>query len=270
MGKTFPDLIHDLLFTTRGLMATGVLLSLVTASVVGAIFVASKSKTKIQVTSGGATLIQIDGQDRSAVFLLPASQLWANTGLTVKKDDCLHIRATGQTNLAGHRLFESAAQDAIPPFPWVDANGNTEMPAFQTRLNQDIKRRQNLINPNFKPGVLLAYLAVENQDEPDFNNPRGLDKEKLYKIGSDFHLKTPDEGNFTLYLSINDTFLSPKDFEMYKATNDEEGFIDTPEERWERIESMQYWNIWFDDNLGELLVNIEYEKASEKGCEAAQ
>jgi hypothetical protein len=266
MGKTFPDLIHDLLFTTRGLIAMGVLLLLATASVISVILVTGKSKTKIQVTSGGATLIQVDGRDRSAVFLLPASRLWASTGLKVKKGDCLHIRATGRTNLAGHRLIESAIQDTIPPFPWVDADGDTEVPAFQKRLLNDIERKSYLIDPNASPGTLLAYLAIEKQDVPNFMNPRGIDKGKLRTIGSDWHLKAPDDGTFTLYLSINDTVLSKEDFTMYKKTSSKDNLVGTAEERWENIKKMDYWNIWFDDNLGELLVNIEYTDVPSSSC----
>ena len=267
MGKTFPDLIHDFFFTTRGLITTGALLLLATASVVSVILVTGKSKTRIQVTSGGATLIQVDGRDRSAVFLLPASRLWANTGLKVQKGDCLKIRATGRTNLAGHRLLESAVQDTIPPFPWVDADGKTEVPAFQKRLLNDIKRKSNQIDPNSSPGTLLAYLGIEQQDEPSFINPRGMDKGKLRRIGSNWHLKAPDDGTFTLYLSINDIFLSKEDFEMYKKTTaKDKGVIGTAEERWQSIERMDYWNIWFDDNLGELLVNIEYTDIPASSC----
>lgn len=271
MGKTFPDLIHDLIFTTRGLIATGVLLFVITTSIISVILVTGKSKTRIQVTSGGATLIQIDGRDRSAVFLLPASRLWANTGLRVKKGDCLHIRATGRTNLAGHRLFESANQDTIPPLAWVDADGDTEIPAFQARLKQDIKRLENLIDPNSKPGTLLAYLAIEKQDQPDFNHPRGMDKGKLLKIGSDWYIKAPDEGDFTLYLSVNDIFLTKNDFEMYKrTTTNDKGVVGTAEQRWQSIESNQYWNIWFDDNLGELLINVEYTDTPASTCGVSQ
>jgi hypothetical protein len=70
MGKTFPDLIHDFFLTSRGLISIGILLSLVTVSLACIILLASKNKTKIQVTSEGATLFQVDGRDQSAVFLL--------------------------------------------------------------------------------------------------------------------------------------------------------------------------------------------------------
>jgi hypothetical protein len=258
IGKTFPDLIHDLFFTTRGLISTGILFALVTSFLACTILLASKNKTKIQVTSQGATLFQVDGRDQSAVFLLPASRLWANTGLKVKKGDCLLIKASGRIHLAGHRLFESATQDSIPFYPWVDADGKTEVQAYQKR-SQETNRESHLIAPNIRPGTLLAYLATEKQDEPDFKNPRGNDKGRLYNIGNSRQIKAPSEGTFILYLSVNDVFLTKEDSKMYKRTTaSPKGFIGTPDERWKEIEKNDYWNIWFDDNLGDFLVNIEY------------
>jgi hypothetical protein len=218
----------------------------------------------IQYTIGCSLLYNYQPKSRRA--LLPASRLWANTGLKVKKGDCLLIKATGRIHLAGHRLFQGAVQDTLPPYPWIDADGKSEVQAFQKR-SQETKRSFNLIDPDSVPGVLLAYLATEKKDEPDFMNPRGKDKGRLHKIGSSWHLKAPSEGTFTLYLSVNDIFLSRRDFEMYKKTTDKEkGIVGTAAQRWEVIESNNYWNIWFDDNLGDFLVNIEYKDKNDN-CE---
>src|SRR5512145_1048985 len=68
---------------------------------------AISSKTDIVFQTEGVTVITRGNQPSKALVLLPANQLWFNTGLHIKANQKILLKASGKVHLAVQRLVQS-------------------------------------------------------------------------------------------------------------------------------------------------------------------
>jgi hypothetical protein len=194
--------------------------------------------------------------------LLPANKLWLDTGLTVAPGKSISIKATGAINLSLPRLVEAAEGDTRPVLPWFGPGGSP----LRTEIRLFARRSGLLIAPDADYGTLLAYIAPAGGSE--IGNRR---VSPIVRIGTGGVISCPASyvAPGTLYLCVNDTVIrdDPESKALYIADQEllDEAYKKKPltiaqaTVRWEKLVGDEYWNVWFDDNIGHYLVEVIYE-----------
>lgn len=208
---------------------------------------------EMETTKGG--IIFRAGNEESLAFLLSASDPWANTGLKVKIGDKLDIKASGKVSLAVHHLTSAAEDDEKPPHAWVDPDGKIE-DAKPNLKKQDIFRKEFLLLKNGEYGALIGCI------KPEGKKPEAKDT-TVFLVGSSKSDFVCHQSGF-LWLSVNDVLLTPEDTLAYEVPSrfcdlDKYGNLYSPPKTFFQIDSIDYWHIWFDDNIGSFMVTIKKE-----------
>lgn len=208
------------------------------------------STFKISFTSNGATVI-IDPNDKlNAIFMLPASARWTNTGIYLKPGEKLKITASGKIHTAIHHLVDCAIRDIKPPYIWRSPDGEP----WSNLASLDALRRNLLIIPKANIGVLIGYLHIPGNPEPCIFNPR---PEGMVIIGKEGYINNHNKVDAELWFNINETILDPNNLEYskkaYVGSGDKKEWL----KRWDYIVENDYWDLWWDDNIGYFLIQMQ-------------
>ncbi|WP_457069418.1 hypothetical protein [Hymenobacter sp. UYAg731] len=204
----------------------------------------------------------LSDEDRSYTsFLLPSNAVWFDTGLEIKPEQECVFKITGRVHLAVQRIVESAANDSKCPIPWTDANGNKweDIGDTDTQLNA---KKQLLMKPGDNIGNVVGYyLPVDeaNQFQEYFTKNRSSLTTNVFDVGSSKTIQNMTDKKVRIYLCVNDVFLG---FNSAYLTKSEMAYCgDKPNElrssKWIEIKNSSYDNLYFDDNIGSFLVQVE-------------
>lgn len=228
-------------------------------------------EVRIEFPAPGTTLIKVNGQPDKASYLLAASDLWANTGLVLKPGQGVSVTASGRANLAVHRLIDAAVQDVRPRQGWMGpGGGGASAPEVKDTYRRDLK-----IAPKSQDGVLLACLHKQGEDLPGKDNPK---PSNLIVVGDSGVVVNSFSEPRTIWFVINDAVLDDSDVSRrayleIEKDNDQkvdarpDGFREhdpknpqswSPKERWKNIVELQYWNLWYDDNMGFYQIQFDF------------
>jgi hypothetical protein len=204
--------------------------------------------------------ISASKESQRIFLLLPANKLWLNTGFQVKPDQKVKISATGSVNLGIHRLVEAAYTHDSPRWNWTDPEGNQES-SRPTPIDKAVK--QLFIEPDRKPGVLLASVIPNNNETLGKYNPK---PKGIQQIGKEGEISSKEGG--TLWLVVNDAVLNKNAGNAYVLPQKDldqtygKGKVteEQRKEEWERIKIENYFEAFFDDNAGNFLVQIQITK----------
>jgi hypothetical protein len=186
---------------------------------------------------------------------LPACSRWTNTGIKLKPNSIIEFTASGKVNLAAHRLIEAAYDKKMPPFNWLSPKGEE----FKNKRARDVYRRNFLVNPSAYLGVIIAYLQKDGEPDPSIQNQRPKNLETIYE-----HTVIESPGyESTLWLIVNDVLLDPS--RVDESKNAFFGPLDDlnskekkeKESTWNYIISKDYWDVWYDDNIGNYLIQLK-------------
>ena len=172
----------------------------------------------IKTNPYGATIIK--NEDKEVIYwLFNTAELWANSGIEVKKNDRITIRASGAANTAIHYLVDGASDDCQPEFSWVGTEGlerNTGHSAF---------RGQFRLVPDAPFGkLLMQIIPVSKQKDRgewikkstyiDGTDEKGV-QNHIFTIGKErIELVIPCDG--VLHFAVNDVVMSDKNIkDMY-------------------------------------------------------
>lgn len=172
----------------------------------------------IKTNPYGATIIK--NEDKEVIYwLFNTAELWANSGIEVKKNDRITIRASGAANTAIHHLVDGASDDFQPKFSWVGTEGlerNTGHSAF---------RGQFRLVPDAPFGKLLMQIIpvskqknsgkwIKESTYIDGTDEKGV-QNHIFTIGKErIELVIPCDG--VLHFAVNDVVMSDKNIkDMY-------------------------------------------------------
>lgn len=172
----------------------------------------------IKTNPYGATIIK--NEDKEVIYwLFNTAELWANSGIEVKKNDRITIRASGAANTAIHYLVDGASDDFQPGFSWVGTEGlerNTGHSAFRCQFR---------LVPDAPFGKLLMQIIpvskqknqadwVKSSTYIDDTDEKG-EKNQIFTIGKErIELVVPCDG--VLHFAVNDVVMSDKNIkDMY-------------------------------------------------------
>lgn len=172
----------------------------------------------IKTNPYGATIIK--NEDKEVIYwLFNTAELWANSGIEVKKNDRITIRASGAANTAIHHLVDGASDDFQPEFSWVGTEGlerNTGHSAFrgQFRLVPDAPFGKLLMQiiPVSKQKNSESWIKSDTYiDGTDENGKQN----HIFTIGKErIELVIPCDG--VLHFAVNDVVMSDKNIkDMY-------------------------------------------------------
>ena len=172
----------------------------------------------IKTNPYGATIIK--NEDKEVIYwLFNTAELWANSGIEVKKNDRITIRASGAANTAIHYLVDGASDDCQPEFSWVGTEGlerNTGHSAFRGKFR---------LVPDAPFGkLLMQIIPVSKQKDRgewikkstyiDGTDEKGV-QNHIFTIGKErIELVIPCDG--VLHFAVNDVVMSDKNIkDMY-------------------------------------------------------
>lgn len=166
----------------------------------------------IKTNPYGATIIK--NEDKEVIYwLFNTAELWANSGIEVKKNDRITIRASGAANTAIHYLVDGASDDCQPEFSWVGTEGlerNTGHSAFRGKFR---------LVPDAPFGkLLMQIIPVSKQKDSgkwikestyiDGTDEKGK-QNHIFTIGKErIELVIPCDG--VLHFAVNDVVMSDK------------------------------------------------------------
>lgn len=246
----------------------------------------------IKTNALGATTMQSETKEIT-YWLFNSAELWANTGIKVKASDVLTIRASGKSHTAIHHLVQDAEVNRVLRDKWVGTSGEVRE---ETR---DLLRGKYRIFKNMPQNALIMQVVPENIQLSTTGNLRYLtfdndeleqsEKANFYYIGNEkVNLRINNDG--VLHFAVNDIVLTRDVInEMINANNDSirKNYDMNDPGQWSQgnkrffnfgpypdarktltkdknemtyYQETNYYNAWFDDNIGSFLIIIEREK----------
>ena len=145
----------------------------------------------IKTNPYGATIME-DEKKEVVYWLFNSSELWANSGIKVKKGDMLTIRSSGRMHTAIHHLVEDVDSNRVLAEPWVDTDGDK----YGNKSDRNKARAHFRIAPRVEQNRLLMKV------KDDTAGDSGQDG-KIYIIGKErSNLMITEDG--TLHFAVND------------------------------------------------------------------
>lgn len=223
---------------------------------------------------------------RTAVFMVPGSKCWVNTGLEIESGKRINIRASGQIHLAMRQI----EQERIPRVLWSEPGGSPFVSLDSIdRTSLLICKHLNEDNKLLIGNLVGYFLPVDDADNTDIypssDRPRPTKYGNVFHIGTELRSKLNDTGKTVhLWLTVNDIVLdSIKGKEAYlgkhnifisnaisqskmkdSINKDEtvnanikaEELWRSRESEWSKIRSQKVWDLYYYDNIGHYLVTI--------------
>ncbi|HWZ43071.1 MAG TPA: hypothetical protein VNW97_06325 [Candidatus Saccharimonadales bacterium] len=242
----------------------------VTALVVGSVAViVGGFPGDLKIKAGETALVFYkDGREQAATLLLPATEEWLDTHINITSDRQITIGASGHINIAVHHAIEWAQHkdQELTVGLWAGPIG---LPQYFRPV--DDCRRPLLIAPDQPYGAVLGYVRSQGSPPPTPANPRPAG---VFYIGDQKVLNNPKDGKMLageLFLTINDAIVTsdPKAEEAYvcsgnalalKQSYKQKATVQTKRSEWKSLVKRKFWDALFQDNAGEFLIRIAFEK----------
>ncbi|MDR3046371.1 MAG: hypothetical protein LBU51_02000 [Bacteroidales bacterium] len=239
----------------------------------------------IKINALGATTMQ--NEDKEVIYwLFNTVDLWANSGIKVKKGDILTIRASGRSHTAIHHLVDDAENNKELDDKWVSTDGEGKMDSPRDKIRAQYRIFKN------KPQDALLMQVV-----PDGINIKDTTTDDSYRIFEYVSNNLQPRDNYyyigkeredllihrngILHFAVNDIVLTDSVIEiMQRFAKDNSG---KSEKKYGGLEfgpypdslrtntsiknemtyykEKHYYNAWFDDNVGSFLIVIERKKS---------
>jgi hypothetical protein len=272
------------------------LLILVVTIFIGLAFVTISIKriypyNDIKINSSGAITMQNENIE-IIYWLFNTADLWSNSGIKVKKDDVLTIRASGKFHTAIHHLVKDTRSNKKLDDNWVGTDGDGK----NNISTRDSLRKQYRIFADKAQDALIMQVIPENIDknseefEKYLSFTDGNNKDNFHFIGKE-RIDLRIHNNGILHFAVNDIVLTenvinkmiaennslidkyaanhPKDTVWVKL-NDKffkfgkyPCYVTATKDTNEMIyyREKKYYNAWYDDNVGSFLIVIERKKS---------
>lgn len=215
-------------------------------------------------SKGIFTITANSGGPKTTFFNIPASSFWYDTELDIKSNAEVTISAQGSIHLSLDDLISSVDKGERPNMSWTEPKGA----AISKNNAIHEHRKQMAMDTALDYGRLLAGLNPKEDNAPGVTNPRPKDL-KIENIGTCYTFKNNTGRTQRLYLIVNDNFIDSKDtveFKKYyigdEVVWEELGSIatkskmDTLSKKFKTIVKEEYWNIFYDDNIGNFFVQV--------------
>lgn len=153
-------------------------------------------------TSAFGTTTITNEQKQVSYFLFNTADLWANSGIYVKKGDVISIHSSGSANTAIHHIDEASRDNTQPH----DRNFGPLGEIKDAESKRDKLRSQFRIFPNYPQSALVMQVSKETNRDSLRNTPREGNSHNFYYIGAQRdNIHIVEDG--VLLFAINDIVL---------------------------------------------------------------
>ena len=150
-------------------------------------------------TSAFGTTTITDEQKQVSYFLFNTADLWANSGISVKKGDIISIHSSGSANTAVHHIDEETRNNKM----MHDRNFGPLGEIKEIENTRDKLRSQFRIFPNYPQSALIMQVV---QEDSVYDTPEYADSRNFYYVGAQReNIHIAEDG--VLYFAINDIVL---------------------------------------------------------------
>lgn len=150
-------------------------------------------------TSAFGTTTITDEQKQVSYFLFNTADLWANSGISVKKGDVISIHSSGSANTAIHHIDEKTRDNKV----LYDRNFGPLGEIKEIENTRDKLRSQFRIFPNYPQSALIMQVV---QNDSVYDTPNYAESKNFYYIGAQRdNIHIAKDG--VLYFAINDIVL---------------------------------------------------------------
>ncbi|MCE6989804.1 hypothetical protein [Dyadobacter sp. CY323] len=206
------------------------------------------------------SLFSPDEKTIFSTFLLPSNVVWFDTGLELDSNQECKFRISGTTHLAVHTVVKQAGVDQRNPVPWTTSNGNKFVNIGDSD-KQISAKKSLLLKPGETIGNVLGYLAPmdeANDFRSYFVSRREELTPKIFTINHERTIPNDTGKKIRIFLSVNDILLNfdPAGLPVSKTAYLGDGSSSWLQS-WNYISSSKYDNLYFDDNIGCFLVQVE-------------
>lgn len=250
-------------------LITFLVVCIILSSMIYAVLEMIGSNDSVEISAEGLFSISASSSDggNTTFFSVPASSFWYDTGLEIPPQAKVSIEAQGSVHLSANDLISSVKDGIKPNMKWTDPEGDSIV------KNKPIHRhmKRMAMDSTAKYGRLLASLYPSKAKyPPGIDNPNPSDNQ-IFNIGSQNSFANTSGKNCRLYLIVNDNFIDPRDsvrFKGYFVGNEEiwkkmalqpcsiANKIQENTTKFNNIRNEQYWNIFYDDNIGNFFVKV--------------
>jgi hypothetical protein len=258
INQSYSHLLRSLLFFSVLIVALAFFFqSIVSSADVSAEF---NKEGRLIITAKKTNFLSDENRSYTT-FLLPSNAVWFDTGLELKPEQECVFKITGRVHLAVQRIVESASSDSKCPIPWTDANGNSWADIGDTDAQLNAKK-QLLLKPGDHIGNVVGYYLPEdetNQFQEYFTKNRSELTTKIFDVGNSKTVQNTNDKTVRIYLSVNDVLLG---FNSTYIAKSEMAYCGSKldelrNNKWLDIKRSNYDNLYFDDNIGSFLVQVE-------------
>lgn len=222
-----------------------------------------------RINAQGVVTVDQPCLETQSFFLLNAASFWTSTDISVTKGDKVYITASGSMYSDIGDMYNAAKNNIEPKYPRSIFSATTSNKkdtkdvkyCIYGRYSGDYKKSEDL--PRF--GSLLYQIHPYHHKEPlYFNDDKNEEVVKQMNFTKDREYCFEAKKSGILYLTFNDILLDEDMFNRIK----QDGISDKTVEVWKDLEktnnteydSIRNDKLWFQDNIGEVLVNVRIEK----------
>ncbi len=236
----------------------------------------------VETNKYGATVIK--NEDNEVTYwLFNSADLWANSGIEVKKGQTITVKTSGAFHSAVHHLVHDA-QNNVQSDKWLRPVGG-----MQSLTQQDTARSKYRIAPEYDFNAIIMQVIpkeVVNSGKEWFKNAKeeyldyidggidGASKANIYEIGAGYDNMEILEDGF-LCFACNDIALTKRKIDKMKEnvildsiTGKDRSIMNlgistcnnTTMPELDYYENNNFVDAWFVDNVGSFLIVVERKK----------
>lgn len=217
------------------------------------------SPNNARINNKGVITVDQPCLETHSFFLLNAATFWTSTDIQISEGDRVVISASGSMYSDVDEMCDAAQSNKKLKYPRSVFAPNITIKKDTTAKYCIYGRGNNDLNPQF--GSLLYQICVSHSGPVPYNNGNVNDVKQMDFSNEDNEFSFDADKSGVLYLVFNDVLLDSVTISSIKKDTTSDIIkelnkikLEKPEDR--RIDSL----IWFQDNLGEVLVNVRIEK----------
>lgn len=153
-------------------------------------------------TSAFGTTTITDEQKQVSYFLFNTADLWANSGISVKKGDVISIHSSGSAHTAIHHIDDATRNNKKFDRNFGPLGEQKEVEKTQDKSTRDKLRGKFRIFPNYPQSALIMQVVQDSV----FDTPYYTDPKNFYYVGAqrdNIHIAADG----VLHFAINDIVL---------------------------------------------------------------
>lgn len=225
----------------------------------------------VETNKYGATVIKNEDSEVT-YWLFNSADLWANSGIEVKKGQRITVRTSGAANTAIHHLVQDAEENRMLRDQWFSPTG------INKQYNESHSARSNYRIANNYPQNEILMQVLSKETIESINNIKerksksiddkifdyidgGIGKNtiaNIYAIGEQYeNIEIQNDG--FLCFACNDIALTPRVIDSMLVYKDKLGIKphDSTKTELEYYKELGFIDAWFVDNVGSFLVVVE-------------